>query len=148
MLINYNRMIRIWDMKTKLNSKILEDHMGGIECIQYDHAAKRIISGARDCNIKVCSFSLSFVPSTSYIRIFNLSSLMPALFAISIHTHMFSFRIQLWDVETEDVVATLEEHNGWVTCLQCSDSTLVSGYSLSLTFLLYSFISFLLIFLF
>ena len=118
-----DKTIKLWDLETNECTRTLEGHteqINGIEVLAKGH----LISGSDDKSLKVWNPSdgvcLKTIPTTN--QVFCLKVLSGNRVACG-----SKMQIQVWDLNTETCIKTLDGHTHWIQCIiSLSDETLAS----------------------
>ncbi|XP_033468096.2 F-box and WD repeat domain containing protein 10B [Epinephelus lanceolatus] len=116
--------IRCWDVKTERCVMVLYGHSGTVNCLD-DHG-DRLVSGARDCSVKVWSLHTG-----KHFEEFNFKHPSPVQ-CVRINTRtVYSCcdrgLVKIWDMENASLLRVIDAHRSSVKCLFFDEWHLLSG---------------------
>ncbi|XP_073345288.1 F-box and WD repeat domain containing protein 10B [Pagrus major] len=116
--------IRCWNLKTDKCVMVLYGHTGTVNCL--DVHADRLVSGAKDCKVKVWSLHTG-----KLFEDFNFKHRSPVQCVKISSTAVYSScnlgLIKVWDMETASLLRVINAHRKSVMCLFLDEWHLLSG---------------------
>ncbi|XP_034564715.1 CMT1A duplicated region transcript 1 protein [Notolabrus celidotus] len=116
--------IRCWNLKTDACEMMLYGHTGAVNCL--DVHAHKLVSGARDCLVKVWSLQTG-----KHLDDLNFKHSSPVQCVKITKTRVYSSCnrgfIKIWDVENGALLRMINAHKSAVKCLFLDEWHLLSG---------------------
>lgn len=117
--------LRIWDLKSMTEKRVLYGHLSSIRCIVVDRPRQWVISGSYDCTARIWDLR-----DGACLRV--LLGHSDRIYSICLKENYLATggldaNVHIWDIRSGECLHILEGHRGLVGSLQFYKNTIVSG---------------------
>ncbi|KAM3591493.1 uncharacterized protein V6R79_002674 [Siganus canaliculatus] len=116
--------IRCWSLKTEACVMVLSGHTGTVNCL--DVHADKLVSGARDCLVKVWSLDTGIQLKDLHFKHYG-SIQCVKITMTRVYSSCSLGLVKVWDVETRSLLRVIKGHKSSVKCLFLDDWHILSG---------------------
>ncbi|KAK9530107.1 hypothetical protein VZT92_011636 [Zoarces viviparus] len=121
---SWDASIRCWSLKTDRCEMMLYGHTGSVNCL--DVHADRLVSGAKDCKVKVWSLNTG-----KHFEDFHFKHRSPVqcvrINRRTVYSSCVRGLVRVWDMENASLLRVIDAHRSSVKCLFVDERHFLSG---------------------
>ncbi|GKT96079.1 WD domain-containing protein [Colletotrichum tofieldiae] len=120
-----DRMVRVWDVRKKEMSMLLDGHAGAVNCVRFSPDGKRIISGADDMTLKLWDTNVERDHTTLKGHHGRVMTVAYSPNARLIASGSEDMTVNVWDATAGNLLATLKGHTSGINAIAFSPDSLL-----------------------